>query len=212
MCLHVSGLEVLRCRDSPTPLRSSELGPVEASIDDLSLMTSENLQVDAAPVNPANLEQKLAQELNYHKGGSYTRVEQPDLSQYSHSGPSSQASSNNRWGGDLPQQVSSVQSWTKPGSHPNTPDERCPYPSNLGPFGIQNRPDHESQMPGPSVQKQEPYKYQHYDRMQSWPYYPTPEFALQETSAGLHASAPQIFPPSEQGTNLDNQVVSQNIS
>uniref|UniRef100_A0A3B1IYN7 Receptor (TNFRSF)-interacting serine-threonine kinase 1, like n=1 Tax=Astyanax mexicanus TaxID=7994 RepID=A0A3B1IYN7_ASTMX len=158
-------------RDSPTPLRSSDLGPVEASIEDLSLFSAESLQVDAAPCSPPNLDQKLAQEFNYHKWGSYTRTEPPDLSPYSYSTQSSQAVANHRQAGDLPQQVSSVQSWTKPSPQPSAPEEAWMQPSVPGPFEGQHRPHYENQMSGPYPHHYDPYQRQHpqFNRLQSWP-------------------------------------------
>ncbi|XP_028832680.1 receptor-interacting serine/threonine-protein kinase 1 [Denticeps clupeoides] len=106
--------------DSPTPLRSSE-PPIEASIDDLQMISF--LQSDAAPMaSGARLEQKLAQELNYHKHGSYSPSEAPETSQNpsrlrhlhtqsSQSGlPLQQTVPSLKWPGDL----SSVQSWCAP--------------------------------------------------------------------------------------------------
>ncbi|XP_072543350.1 receptor-interacting serine/threonine-protein kinase 1 [Salminus brasiliensis] len=189
-------------RDSPTPLRSSDLGPVEASVEDLSF-----LQADAAPVSPANLEQKLAQELNYHKCGSYARVEQPDLSPYSHSIQPSEPMASHRQGVDLPQQVSSVQSWTKPNPQPSAPEEPCLQPFMLGHFDGQHRPDYASQLSGADPQQYERYQQQQppYNRFQSWPgvaHYPTPESAPPESNAGLRISAPVICPQPEASTSL----------
>ncbi|KAL6491114.1 hypothetical protein MHYP_G00014590 [Metynnis hypsauchen] len=192
------------CTDSPTPLRSSELGPVEASIEDLSFLPSESLQMDASPISPANLEQKLAQELNYHKWGSYSRVEPPDLSPYSYSTPipASQPMTNNRWCGDIPQQVSSsVQSWTKPSPCPSAPEDPRSPTSGLDHFDGQVRPDYESQMSGPNLQQYERYKHQQpqYNRLQSWPggaHYPMSESAPLESNAGL-VSTPVMCPQPE---------------
>lgn len=79
--------------DGPAPLlssdRSAPLDPVEASIEDLRFLScrtsveepTSNIQTDAQVVGGAQsrLEQKLAMELQYHKNGSYTYVDQPDL-------------------------------------------------------------------------------------------------------------------------------------
>ncbi|XP_007240946.3 receptor-interacting serine/threonine-protein kinase 1 [Astyanax mexicanus] len=194
-------------RDSPTPLRSSDLGPVEASIEDLSLFSAESLQVDAAPCSPPNLDQKLAQEFNYHKWGSYTRTEPPDLSPYSYSTQSSQAVANHRQAGDLPQQVSSVQSWTKPSPQPSAPEEAWMQPSVPGPFEGQHRPHYENQMSGPYPHHYDPYQRQHpqFNRLQSWPGvapHPMSESTPKESCAGLRVSSPVICPQPETGPSL----------
>ncbi|XP_066537195.1 receptor-interacting serine/threonine-protein kinase 1 [Hoplias malabaricus] len=188
--------------DSPTPLRSSELGPVEASIEDMSLMHSGgNLQVDAAPLSPDNLEQKLAQELNYHKCGSYSQVYPPDLTPYSNSFPPLQPAVNSRLHGDLPQQVSSVQSWTKPGTYPSAVEE--PF-AGSGQFEAQKRPEFERQISGQylPLHQHQPLLY---DRMQSWPGgapFPTSESHPPESNTGLHLSTPVICPQPETGPSL----------
>ncbi|XP_051553499.1 receptor-interacting serine/threonine-protein kinase 1 isoform X4 [Myxocyprinus asiaticus] len=103
-------------RDSPAPLRSSDTGPVEASIEDLSPSGAFVLECDAAPPSFPNLELKLAQELNYHKFGS--RIDQLDLTPNSIFNPLPQQPASSRLSGD----VSSVKSWTKPDLFPH-PEE-----------------------------------------------------------------------------------------
>ena len=196
----LSGLELRSyqhcCTDSPTPLRSSELGPVEASIEDLGFLPSESLQVDATPLSPGNaqLEHKLAQEFNYHKCGSYTQVEQPDLSPYSYSGSSlpPQPIPNHRWPGDPPQQVSSIQSWTKP-------EEPRQQSLGLSHLEGQNKPEYETQMSGQYTYDRHQRQQPQFDRMQSWPCLMS-ETAAQESNAGLHVSSPLICPQPETGT------------
>ncbi|TSR16003.1 Receptor-interacting serine/threonine-protein kinase 1 [Bagarius yarrelli] len=125
-----------RSGDSPTPLRSSDLGPVETSLDD---MTSGVFQSDAVPDHPStppNLEQKLDQELSYHKHGNYSAEPQPYLPSYFN--PVSQSVPGAACGGDLPpQQVSSVQSWSK---------------HNPNPYEAFGRPDYDTQMSMPHSQ------------------------------------------------------------
>lgn len=129
------------------------MGPIETSLEDLNLMTSGSLQVDAIPENPPNLEQKLNQELNYHKMGSYPPEPQPSFPSYSNAGPLLQAAPSSNWAGDLPQQVSSVQSWSKP--NPYLPETSV-------------RPEYERGMSVPSSQSGQFQPYKPYDRMQSW--------------------------------------------
>ncbi|XP_026874850.2 receptor-interacting serine/threonine-protein kinase 1 isoform X1 [Electrophorus electricus] len=186
--------------DSPTPLRSSDLGPVETSIEDLSFQSSEVLQVDATPASPASsasVEQKLAQELNYHKCGSYSRVEQPDLSAYSHS----ILASNRGLGQPFP--PSSVQSWTK--SSPQQEELQLRSPG-VAPFEGLHRPELNSQMSGlyPQLEQHQPQSSQ-YEWLQSWPGgtpCPLAASAYAESSPGLHVGTPLICPQSEAGRSL----------
>uniref|UniRef100_A0A672NLA7 Receptor-interacting serine/threonine-protein kinase 1-like n=1 Tax=Sinocyclocheilus grahami TaxID=75366 RepID=A0A672NLA7_SINGR len=137
--------------DSPGPLRSSDIGPVEASIEDLSFRTPEEslLEVDAAPPSSPNLELKLAQEYNYHKYGSRI-VDQPDASLYN---PLPQQPSSQRWAGE----ASSVKSWTKPAAYPNPNPETQSHPRPASSFEGLHRPDLASQLSVP---------YSDYDRLQ----------------------------------------------
>ncbi|XP_062850476.1 receptor-interacting serine/threonine-protein kinase 1 [Trichomycterus rosablanca] len=151
-----------RTGDSPTPLRSTNMEPIEASLEDMNLLSTDNLQVDAVPANhatpaislsspPANLEQKLQQEFNYHKHGSYT-AEQQNLPPHNSPGLSLPGY---RCGTDLPQQVSSVQSWTKP-----NPVAELGLATSLSPSQEAfSRPDYGSHMSLPNSQF-EPYQYQ----------------------------------------------------
>lgn len=167
----------LQCSgDSPTPLRSSDLGPVEASLEDLSLMTSGAFQVDAIPdppPAPLNLEQKLNQELDYHKHGSYTSGQQPNLSSYLFPVPVVQTTSSSNWAGDLPQQVSSVQSWSKPN----------PY---LSPQDIPVRPDYDREMSAPYSQCGPHQPSKPFERMQSWPSDLSAVGIAPQTETGTH--------------------------
>lgn len=121
----------LRTGDSPTPLRSTNEDPVEASLDDMNL-----LQMDALPAShgassppapfslgsPLNLEQKLQQEFNYHKHGSYL-TEQQNLPSYNNNNNPGVSLPAHRFVPDMPQQVSSVQSWLKPSPYANPASE-----------------------------------------------------------------------------------------
>ncbi|KAF7706703.1 hypothetical protein HF521_019957 [Silurus meridionalis] len=146
-----------RSGDSPTPLRSSDLGPVEASLEDLSLMTSGSFQVDAVPdqsSTPLDLEQKLDQEFNYHKCGSYIPEPQPNLPSAHSANPLLQAAPPSNWLPDVPQQVSSVQSWSKPN----------PYPQESG-----FRPDYDTQISVPPSHCTPYQQSKPLERLQSWP-------------------------------------------
>ncbi|XP_027032854.1 receptor-interacting serine/threonine-protein kinase 1 isoform X1 [Tachysurus fulvidraco] len=148
--------------DSPTPLLSSDLGPVETSMEELSLMTSGSggFQADAVPEQPSdppNLEQKLNQEFRYHKEGSYTPEQQPYNPAY-HNNPVLQTSPSSVWGGDFPQQVSSVQSWSKPNPTPN-----------LNPYEAFPRPEYTNQLSASLLQCGPSHQHKPIERMQSWP-------------------------------------------
>lgn len=126
---------------------------MEVSVDDLSLMTSGSFQVDAVPDHPPappNLEQKLEQEYNYHKHGSYIPEQQPNPPSYFQPSPPLQPVPNSTWGTDLPQQVSSVQSWSSK-----------PYPSPHQAF--------ESQLSVPLSQAGPHQQSKLLERLPSWP-------------------------------------------
>ncbi|KAK3545697.1 hypothetical protein QTP70_011273 [Hemibagrus guttatus] len=146
-----------RSGDSPTPLRSSDMGPVETSLEELSLMTSGCFQEDAVPDQPSeppNLEQKLNQELRYHKDGSYIPEQQPYHPAYHNYNPVLQTAPSSMWGADYTQQVSSVQSWSKPIPNPHE---------------AQVRPDYTNQLSVPPSQCGPCQQSKPIERMQSWP-------------------------------------------
>lgn len=122
-------------------------------------------QVDAVPDRPSapqNLQQKLDQELNYHKHGSYIPEQSPTHASYLHPSPAAQLAPSATWGTDLPQQVSSVQSWSSK-----------PYPSPHEAF--------DSQMSMPLSQAGPYQQSKPLERVQSWPpdLLPQPETGTQ---------------------------------
>ncbi|KAL1279723.1 hypothetical protein QQF64_014323 [Cirrhinus molitorella] len=183
-------------RDSPAPLRSSDIGPVEASIEDLSFRTPEEslLEMDAAPPSSPNLELKLAQEYNYHKYGSRI-VDQPDASVYN---PLPQQPASSRWPGEVSSSMSSVKSWAKPAACSNPEEELHPRPaSSIDGF---HKPELASQLSMP---------YSDYDRLQH-PHHPpydrfkscpdgsqTAESFMLDSHPGLRFSP--VCPPSDSG-------------
>ncbi|XP_052465245.1 receptor-interacting serine/threonine-protein kinase 1-like [Carassius gibelio] len=177
-------------RDSPGPLRSSDIGPVEASIEDLSFRTPEEslLEIDAAPPSPPNLELKLAQEYNYHKYGSRI-VDQPDGSVYN---PLPQQPASSRWTGE----ASSVKSWTKPSTHPNPEEELHPRPA--GSFEGLHRPELASQLSVPYSERLPHHPL--YNRIKSCPDSASPaaESFMLDSQPGLRFS-PVVCPPSDSG-------------
>lgn len=185
-------------RDSPASLRSSDIGPVEASIEDLSFKPSREpvLEIDAAPSSSPNLEIKLAQEYNYHKYGS--RIDEPDFTY----NPLPQQPASSRWLGDVPSQVSSVTSWTKLTPYPN-PEEEVLWRSAAAAssFDGVHRPENADHFSGLDSEYNRP---QHplYDRMKSCPEggFPVAEPLMLDSNPGLRCSAPVICPASDSGT------------
>uniref|UniRef100_A0A3B5M8W8 Receptor (TNFRSF)-interacting serine-threonine kinase 1, like n=1 Tax=Xiphophorus couchianus TaxID=32473 RepID=A0A3B5M8W8_9TELE len=112
--------------DGPAPLSSHrDLSmPVEASIEDLRNISDQPsgdpLETDARILRmPSELEEKLDQEFNYHKHGSYACNNQPESAQGLQKNPSNPFLQNpfnfSDIGFRLPaQENSSVHSWTKP--------------------------------------------------------------------------------------------------
>ncbi|NP_001036815.1 receptor-interacting serine/threonine-protein kinase 1 [Danio rerio] len=177
-------------RDSPTPLRSSDIGPVEASIEDLSFRSCEDsvLEADATPSCP-NLELKLEQEYNYHKFGSRI-VDQSDGSMWS---PAQQPASST----DASSQMSSVKSWTKP-SAPSTEEEL--YPRAAASFDSLHRPELRSQfsVPQSDHERLRPHAHLPWNRVKS-----CPEGAnhvaesLIDTNSNLRFNSPVTYPASD---------------
>lgn len=178
---------------SPGPLRSSDNGPVEASIEDLSFRTPKDslLEMDAAPPSPPNLELKLALEHNYHKYSSRI-VDQPDASVYN---PLPQQPASSGWTGE----ASSVKSWTKPAAYPNPDRAEELHLRPAGSFEGLHRPELASQLSVP---------YSDYDRLQH-PHHPPfnrikscPD-AAESYMLDSHPDqrlSPVVYPPSESGT------------
>ncbi len=188
-------------RDSPGPLRSSDIGPVEASIEDLSFMTPEEslLEIDAAPPSSPNLELKLAQEYNYHKYGS--RIEdQPDASIYN---PLPQQPASSRCAGE----ASSVKSWTKPVAYPNPDEELHLRPA--GSFDGLHRPEMASQlsMPYSDYDRLQHPHHLPYNRIKSCPDGESRAESMLDSHPGLRLS-PVVCPPSDSGTVNNSQLTS----
>ncbi|XP_051553497.1 receptor-interacting serine/threonine-protein kinase 1 isoform X2 [Myxocyprinus asiaticus] len=182
-------------RDSPAPLRSSDTGPVEASIEDLSPSGAFVLECDAAPPSFPNLELKLAQELNYHKFGS--RIDQLDLTPNSIFNPLPQQPASSRLSGD----VSSVKSWTKPDLFPHPEEDlHLRAATAAGAFDAFYRPEYASQMSGMhSEYNRVQHQYPLYDRFKSCPEGGLTESLMLDSNAGLRYNSPVICPPSDSG-------------
>lgn len=209
--------------DTPASLRSSEMAPVEASIEDLHFCAvgpEPSLQVDAVPVLEQKLAQKLAQELDYHKGGSYGQCDQPDFGHcqpppwppynmpaasgypqhpYLHPQPLPTPPSrpiNGRWPPEVPCQESSVHSWTKADASPQSPEDSSMGRSITG--GASN-PRYRTQMSGGSAYPHP--QHPQLERNMSWPNYPVPESDDLPYGSMRANSTPQT--PSQEGGKED---------
>ncbi|XP_056149729.1 receptor-interacting serine/threonine-protein kinase 1 isoform X2 [Lampris incognitus] len=164
--------------DNPAPLLSSERippVPVEASIEDLHLIQFEHpkepsIQTDAKAISRESaLENKLAQELQYHKGGSYT----------------------------CPDQASSAglccpsYSWTKTEPVQPASQEDSLYPAfglyeSMASSASRSSEGHMSTSSSSPTLSLHPQQYQFplCDRQQSWPFCPVPDTAAPDFTAG----------------------------
>ncbi|KAG9356133.1 hypothetical protein JZ751_000977, partial [Albula glossodonta] len=193
--------------ETPAPLRSSDSMPIEASIEDLNHSMESSLQMDAAPPTPptpnSHLELKLAQELDYHKHGSYSHVDHPAglgprHNHASYPGPSSYpapspasypyAASGDR---QVPCQVSSVQSWSKEEVTPTRWENhraQSPFTSyDHGALPISPT----SSVGGSHVNVQ--LHHQHYHRLHSCPANPIPE-SEPDAAAGMCHNPGKMYP------------------
>ncbi|XP_056121561.1 receptor-interacting serine/threonine-protein kinase 1 [Rhinichthys klamathensis goyatoka] len=193
-------------RDSPAPLRSSDIGPVEASIEDLSFRTAEEslLEMDAAPPSSPHLELKLAQEYNYHKYGSRI-VDQPDLPSHSVHNPPPQQPASSRWAGDVSAQMSSV----KPTTYPTPLDNLYLRPAAATSLDSSHRQDFASQL-SMSYSEVDRLKHPHhptYDRFKSCPDSGSAaESFIPDSNPGLRFNSQLVCPPSDSGwpVNISN--------
>ncbi|KAM9322754.1 receptor-interacting serine/threonine-protein kinase 1 isoform 2-T2 [Pholidichthys leucotaenia] len=205
-------------QDSPAPLMSSDSRlsvPVEASIEDLHDIQydpcEEYIQSDARRhSSPSALEEKLDRELQYHKHGSYSCDNQPEVANcvYHNSSNHFQQSPvsfpDNCIRQPEEERPSSVHSWTKAEPvHPTSEDDSfcrptgCLYESMISTTSSQSHLPMSASTPSLSVLNQrQPHSC--LDRQQSWPTYPV-----------YDTSAPDITPrcpltPSK-GSSLQDQ-------
>lgn len=203
-------------QDGPAPLVSSDRSvsvPVEASIEDLHNIQCEAskgfLQTDAKSTSgPSALEEKLEQELRYHKYGSYNSEYQPDVANCYHNNHSNPFLQNHLSTSDQAirqpeQERSSVQSWTKAEPvQPTTQDEAWYRPS-AGLYESMNSasptPPHlpmSASTPSlPQFNQQHPHS--HYDRQQSWPTYPVSDTSAPDITPG------RLLNPSKSASSQD---------
>lgn len=167
--------------------------PVEASIEDMPGIqyepSVEYIQTDAKAVSsPPALEQKLDQEFQYHKYGSYN-CDQPDAA-YCYHRNNSNPFLQNQPEEDRPSCVSSVHSWTKAEPVQPTSQEEAWYRPTAGLYESMN-----SSIPAtshlpmsastPSLsQFNQQHPHSHYDRQQSWPAYPVSDTSAPDISPG----------------------------
>lgn len=182
---------------------SSALEPVEASVEDLhdlqyNTTSSDAIETDAiARSNTPPLEEKLKQELDYHKHGSYNSRSESDTTNHLQSNTSSPAPLNTSPPADqaarlhlqpevLPA-VSSVYSWTKSETLPpaEAAHQRPPahYPSMCTPTPASSLLPTSTSTPSlPQLNQQHPHS--HYARQQSLPIFPVTDTSAPDSSHG----------------------------
>lgn len=197
--------------------------PVEASIEDLHDSQYEasggSVQADAkAGSSPSALEEKLDQELHYHKHGSYSCNSDaayclhrsssnpllPNISTSDHAIRQPEQ--------DRPSCVSSVHSWTKAEPVQPTSQEEalyhpasCHYPSmNSSTPTPSHLPMSASTPSLPQFNQQHPHS--HYDRQQSWPIYPVSDTSAPDTSHGRLLAPSKNSLPQDAGAHRDTSV------
>ncbi|KAG7455078.1 hypothetical protein MATL_G00252610 [Megalops atlanticus] len=195
--------------DPPAPLRSSDIVPIEASIEDLNFHPVEeaepSLQTDAAPVL-SDLDLKLAQEYDYHKHGSYSCVDHSAQPQHAAipwtPGPwpaANDADWPQRAAGTVPRQVSSVQSWSKADAVPANPEDPL---RRFSPPEAAPRLDYRGQPPSPAysvgaspMSPYPPYPGPAFQRVPSWPAHPVPESSdMPDLGAGIRQNSAKTLP------------------
>ncbi|KAM4604847.1 receptor-interacting serine/threonine-protein kinase 1 isoform 2-T2 [Polymixia lowei] len=211
--------------DCPAPLVSSERDvpvPVEASIEDLYEPSAlPSIETDAKVVSgPTPLEHKLGMELQYHKHGSYTYVDQPDSANpYQPSHPhcfpvqrfSSLDHAARQLGEDRRSPVSSVHSWTKAEPvQPASQEDPCNRPS----AGLyESMASSTSTIPSypmtsssssPSLPQHPQQCHYPYDRQKSWPIYPVPDTTAPDLTAGQRLTSTKAGPLQDPGLFIQN--------
>ncbi|XP_019734499.1 receptor-interacting serine/threonine-protein kinase 1 [Hippocampus comes] len=172
--------------DCPAFLESTEKsvnGPVEASIEDIDAISFEtNIESGAAHIDPeVSLEEKLQQELDYHRHGSYKCDSQSDIinSQAQKNSPNILSSVTNNNRPSQPEHntpfVSSVHSWTKaePVQPSSQEDARYHPAARLHESMTASTPKSSLLQTSTSVNSLPPFNQEHpdshYIRQQSWP-------------------------------------------
>ncbi|XP_010882425.2 receptor-interacting serine/threonine-protein kinase 1 [Esox lucius] len=239
--------------DRPAPLVSSdgqgvniEAEPVEASIDDLLFIPCEPsiIESDARCLVPAlspscldqkpfrrpsDLDVKLTQEWEYHKHGSYSRVDQVDSRPCPHPAAPQRLSSQdpnaarglqeNRLSQCFPSPASSVLSWSKALPVQPSSVEMEPYPSltHVGlyeaaaaPSAATPRRQLSSHLPESSsspsqiqgLSSPQLFPFTQHDHPPSWTAYPVSESAAPDLTAGLHLNSGVKVGPSQDSGGL----------
>lgn len=197
--------------DCPASLVSSDRSvpvPVEASIEDLHCIQyktfSDSIQSDAvADSTPPALEEKLNQELWYHKHGSYISGNESDTGSHLHHSISDPFLPNvtttdqalRQREPDRLSNMSSVHSWTKSESAvPVSQEEAFSYRSmNTSTPTSSLLPTSASTPSLPQLNQQHPHS--HYDRQKSWPTFPVTDTSAPDNShARLLPHAKNSFP------------------
>lgn len=188
--------------------------PIEASVEDLHDLQplQRCVQSDAQAVSgPQPLEEKLNQELQYHKHGNYSSPSQADAANgYLHSSSNSFLPNwcpDHTVGQVRPTFTSSVQSFTKAAAvHPTSQEESWCRPSgdyaqatnSIAP----SKPHLSTSATAPSLsQFNQEYPHSVFGRQQSWPTFLATDTTAPEISAGSLLAPSQNRLLQDQGAN-----------
>lgn len=174
--------------------------PVEASIEDLHVIQAppQCIQSDARAVRSAlALEEKLNQELEYHKLGNYGGNTQSEIANGNFRSTSDNFLPNLRpdhtvahSGQDRPSYASSVHSFTKAEAvHPVSQEERWYHPSgelSLSMKSVPSKPrlSTSCSMPFLPQPNQEHHLHSLFDRQKSWSTFPVTDTSAPEVNPG----------------------------
>ncbi|XP_041848664.1 receptor-interacting serine/threonine-protein kinase 1 isoform X2 [Melanotaenia boesemani] len=204
--------------DSPAPLVSSDRSvsmPVEASIEDLHDVQyepfGESIQTDAQILqSPSELEEKLEQELQYHKHGSYNCNVHPEAANSYHNNTSNPFLQNRCDALDHSQRQpvrdgSSVHSWTKAEPvQPSCQDEDPYRPTSrlYDSMCTSTSPSHmhtsASTSSLPPFNQQHPLS--HFPRQQSWPANPVSDIFAPDLNSQCYLTTSKSAPLQDQGS------------
>ncbi|XP_061110780.1 receptor-interacting serine/threonine-protein kinase 1-like [Conger conger] len=181
--------------DSPTPLRSSDSVPIEASIEDLGVSEDSragSLQTDAGPIADSSLKSKLDQELGYHQHGSYSHSELQTPMSHQNPAPYSPYAHyaaplfNAPMERGVPRLESSVQSWSKNDHVRQEPAQPLDSYNTLSSSTSKATPM--SPAHGVGIPPVSPFMMNHpfslFQRLHSNPANPTPESEAPDFTAG----------------------------
>lgn len=193
---------------------SSVSEPVEASVEDLHVLhygaSSDSIETDAIAhsVTPP-LEEKLNQELEYHKHGSYNSRGDADAANHLHRTTSNPAALTVSTADQAavaqpqpegPANMSTVYSWTKSGTvRPCSQEEAAfqPYTSMCTSMPAMSLLPTSTSSPS-LTQLNQQHPHSHYNRHESWPNLPVSDTSAPDSSHG------RLFTPSKNGILQDS--------